>query len=108
MEESPIKLELGTYSIPENCVVRAKNGILTIRESHKIIVTGYRCKDCMYFSLGHAVKGCSWYNTKVCLKKPKSKRDLNGGMLYFTVKPYGKICNNFKLKENESTSTEQP
>lgn len=101
-------IEIGQYKLPEGCVAKVKDGILTIRESHKIVVTGYRCKDCEYCSNGHAVKGCSWYYTKVCLKKPKSKRDLNGGMLYFTAKPYGKICNNFKLKKDESTSTEQP
>ena len=108
MEKGPTRLELGIYSIPENCVVKVKDGILTIRESHKITVTEHRCRDCIYFSIGNAMRGCRWHKTKICLKKPKSKRDLNGEMLYFTTNPYNKKCNNFKLKKDESTSTKQP
>ena len=102
-------IEIGQYKLPEGCVAKVKDGILTIRESHKAKVTESRCRDCEYFETGHAVRGCPWYVTKVCTKKPKTKKDIRGNTVYMTANPYGKICDNFKLKEkNESTSTEQP
>ena len=86
-------LDYGEYKLPSDCVVKRNNDIVVIRKSKCNRVTGFRCRDCVYFVDGVASKVTPWI-TKVCLQKPKCV--LNGKQLYFTVRPYHGICEKFE------------
>lgn len=88
----------GVYKIPEGCIAKIKDNTITIRKSNKIIVTEDRCRDCKFFGIGRVYKSLPWYKTRVCLKKLKNKKDVEGNTLYLTVKAYGKICEHFERK----------
>ena len=94
-------LEIGQYSIPKNCVIKVKDGVLTIRKSKQIRVYGYRCKDCQYYVPGHNTKGLPWNMRYICLKKPKGYKDIRGNDCYMTVASYGKPCEYFENKKEK-------
>lgn len=88
------ELEIGQYKIPDGCVCRASNGILTVRKSKKAVVTDYRCSDCVHYAIGRSMTSV-WYNSTVCLLKPKNEREGT----YYHVYALQKTCERFKKKE---------
>ena len=94
-------LGIGKYAIPKDCVVKAKDGVLTIRKSKQQRVSGYRCMNCKFYVLGHNTKGFPWNKRYICLKRPKGYKDIQGNDCYFTVVNYGKPCEHFINKEQE-------
>ena len=100
------EIKIGEYSIPEGCIAKIKNGVIIIRESRRKVIQEYRCRDCAYCSKGATIKASYWISD-ICLKKPKGYKNFKGDDCYKAVKLRDKICNNFKLKENDTTSEEQ-
>ena len=91
-------LQKGQYQIPEGMVAVVKNGVVTIRENRTPVVTGYRCRDCKHYVLGHSTS--SHYKSTVCLMKPKEPtKKCPGTQLYYSAVPCGKTCEHFELKE---------
>jgi len=90
-------LKEGTYSIPKDLRVIVINPTTIKVQKRKarspILGEGeYRCKDCIHWVPGHALKN-PHYSTIVCEMKPKG----NGGLFY--AQPYyGKPCEHFQLK----------
>lgn len=63
------ELQKGQYKVPEGCVASIRQGVISIRENKKQVISGKRCRDCKYFGHGQAVyKG---HDTTVCHKHPK-------------------------------------
>lgn len=91
-------LEKGQYKIPEGMVAVVKQGIITIRENKTPVITGYRCRDCKHYALGHTTS--SFYTTTVCLLKPKKDiKKCPDTQFYYSATPCGKTCEHFELRE---------
>lgn len=93
MEEKT--LEIGTYIIPAGCRAVVNAGKVEVRKSNSKFLgeDEYRCKDCIYYADGEAIRG---YTSKICLQKPKL---IDGDIkLYYAASKYGKPCKYFKLK----------
>ena len=90
------QIEKGEYKLPEGCVAKVDNGILTIREGKRRIIKDERCRDCKHCGMGYSSAGIYWKST-VCFKQLKIQKQqrLDGEPIYRHVSPTGKICKNF-------------
>lgn len=97
MKEEIKELPKGQYRIPEGMVAVVSKGIVTVRENRTPVITGYRCRDCIHYALGHTTS--SHYMSNVCLMKPKeAPKKHPGTQLYYSAVPCGKTCEHFELK----------
>ena len=92
-------IDIGEYMLPEGVTIKRNGKILRVVACKDNKVTEYRCRDCEHRQYGYTRK-IGLYMSPVCIKKPKNGKTVNGVQIYFRCDPYGKICDEFKLKTN--------
>ena len=93
-------LEIGEYRVPDDCTMKIKGKILRVVKCKDNRVHEQRCRDCVFFAEGYTRKVATWRSV-VCLKKPKNATTCKGDPMYFSVTPYGMICQHFEPKKYE-------
>lgn len=90
------------YTIPEGYVAKIVKGKIIVKRrvgfSPRLKEGEYRCKHCIHFVLGFWSHNPKYrYKTYVCDKKPKKHGDC-----FYSCHDYGKPCENFELKGNDT------
>lgn len=94
-----MELKEGEYFIPDGYTVKRIGCTIHVYKPKPrgLIEGDYRCKDCVHYVEGYT-SNSRWYKSLVCQMQPK-KQSKDGMVLYKAVSKYGKICDNFRLKE---------
>lgn len=90
-------LEKGIYNIPDGFMVKVLSGARQIEvKEYSRSPDKLHCRNCEYFTKGHFSPNVRWYESDICLKRPKKLE----GYYYATI-PTAIACHEFKQKQDK-------